>query len=280
MSTLVPFMPNSNSDQLQRYGPWALVTGASDGIGKALALDLARRGFNLVLVARRESLLFELANHIETAHGRKTVVIATDLGRSGAVAAIAEKTSAIDIGLVAAAAGFGTAGAFMSIDDTAEINMVDVNCRAVLETVLAFAPRMKARGNGGIILLSSIVAFQGVRASANYAATKAYVQSLGEGIADDLAAFGIDVLTAAPGPVASGFATRARMTMGAADTPDVVARQIMEALGRRSFVRPGRLGRLLGFSLAALPRTARRFIMARIMSGMARQSNGSKNQDA
>ena len=130
------------------------------------------------------------------------------------------------------------------------------------------------RGGGGMILMSSIVAFQGTPFAAHYAATKAYVQSLAEGIAPELANRGIDVLACAPGPVASGFAARADMRMGAAETTERVARGALDALGQRKTVYPGALSKLLTGSLAMLPRRFRSVIMARIMRGMT------KHQDA
>lgn len=117
--------------------------------------------------------------------------------------------------------------------------------------------------------MSSVVAFQGTPMSANYAATKAYVQSLAEALRHELRPSGVDVVASAPGPVASGFAARARLRMAHAATPEVVARATLAALGRRATVRPGGLSKLLGWSLATAPRALRVVIMGRIMGGMA-----------
>jgi uncharacterized protein len=116
--------------------------------------------------------------------------------------------------------------------------------------------------------LSSIVAFQGVPHAANYAATKAYVQSLAEGIRQELSPFGVDVLVCAPGPVQSGFAQRADMKMGATATPTAVARASLAKLPGGGTVRPGFLSKLLGWSLALLPRWGRVQIMTLIMGRM------------
>jgi short-subunit dehydrogenase len=135
-------------------------------------------------------------------------------------------------------------------------------------------PRVTARGRGGIVLLSSLVAFQGVPRAAHYAATKAWVQSLAEGIGPELQARGVDVIAAAPGPVRSGFAARARMTMGATDSPAAVARGTLAVLGRRTTVRPAALSRLLEFALAFLPRRGRVRMMGVVMTGMTRGADG------
>jgi short-subunit dehydrogenase len=118
--------------------------------------------------------------------------------------------------------------------------------------------------------MSSVLAFQGTPMSANYAATKAYVQSLAEGLGQELKSSGVDVLASAPGPVATGFATRAGIQMALAAAPDRVARATLAALGRQTTVRPGGLSKLLGWSLATAPRALRVMIMGRIMRGMVR----------
>jgi len=130
------------------------------------------------------------------------------------------------------------------------------------------------RGRGGIVLLSSIVAFQGAPNAAHYAATKAYVQTLAEGLHAELAPRGVDVLAAAPGPVASGFGDRAGMTLRFAVEPAVIAPRILDALGRRSTTTPGLSSRLLRDGLAPLPRWARTRIMGHVMASMVQPTAG------
>lgn len=126
------------------------------------------------------------------------------------------------------------------------------------------------RGRGGLVLLSSVVAFQGVPRSAHYAASKAYVQTLSEGLRDEWSDHGVHVLSVAPGPVRTGFAARSKLTMSQAEEPRVVARASLEALGHAGTVRPGFLAKLLGYSLALTPRWGRIKIMRKIMAGMTR----------
>lgn len=254
----------------QRYGAWAVVTGASDGIGREFARELAARGVNLVLVARRAPALQALATELAGAHGIECRPLAADLvGRSGCEA-VAEATSALDVGLLVAAAGFGTSGDFVANPLEREREMLAVNCAAVLDLSWIFARRFVARGRGGLVLLSSIVAFQGVGRSAHYAATKAWVQSLAEGLRVELAPQGVDVIASAPGPVASGFGARADMKMDGAMGPAVVASATLDALGRRGTVRPGLLSKVLGYSLATLPRWGRTRVLTAILTGMTR----------
>ena len=255
---------------VSRYGPWAIVTGASDGIGRAFAYDLAAAGMNVVLVARRGELLEQIASDLRTRHRISTLVITADLARADAVAMISEATAKLDAGLLVAAAGFGTSGPLIDSPLAPELEMVDVNCRAVLALSHEFGRRFVERGRGGIVLLSSIVAFQGVPRAANYAATKAYVQSLAEGLHLELGPLGVDVLSSAPGPISSGFASRARMRMGMTQTPAAVAQASLDALGRRGTVRPGWLAKGLAASLMFLPRWARVRMMRIVMAGMTR----------
>ena len=146
--------------------------------------------------------------------------------------------------------------------------MLRVNCAALMKLTHHFSGQFIGRGGGGIILLSSMVGFQGTPYAANYAATKAYVQSLAEALAVELRPYGVDVLAAPPGPVASGFADRAGMRMGMALKPSDVGVPILKALGRRSTVLPGRLTKLLVGALRTVPRWGKVRIMSLVMGGM------------
>jgi len=253
-----------------KYGPVAVVTGASDGIGRAIALELAAAGLDLVLVARRSDQLSALAEELREAHGIAVRHLALDLSHADAAGRLDVETRDADIGLLIAAAGFGTSGPLLDADIGTERQMVDVNCGAVLELAHVFARRFVARGRGGLVLFGSLVGWQGTPNAANYAATKAYVQSLAEGLRVELAPKGVDVLSVAPGPVASGFAERAQMTMGSATSPKVVARAVLTSLGRRATVVPGGLGMFLTYSLSMLPRRMRVRIMGNVMKGMTK----------
>lgn len=257
---------------VSKYGPWALVTGASSGIGLAVAHQLAALGLKIVLVARRQATLEQHAQDLMNRFGAETRIVALDLAIEDSIDRIVSATSDLDVGLLVAAAGFGTSGRFVDDDIGEQLEMMRVNCMAVAELTHVFARRLVTRGRGGIVLMSSLVAFQGVPGAANYAATKAYVQSLAEGLYAELKPLGVDVLASAPGPVKSGFGERARMTMTLAQTPDEVARGTLQALGRRMTVRPGHLAKALEVSLSPLPRRGRVSIMARVMSGMTGQS--------
>lgn len=253
----------------RRFGPTALITGASDGIGRAFAVALAEQGFDLVLVARREDVLEGIAADLAARFDITVQVFAADLSDPATVPALLAGTKDTPIGLVIAAAGFGSVGPFLDLDPATEANMVDLNCRSVVALCHGFGQRMAGQGRGGIVLFSSLVGFSGAPYSATYAATKGFVQSFAEGLAPELRARGISVLSVAPGPVGTGFAARAGMKMGQAATPQTVARSALAALGKRGTVRPGFLAKLLGWSLAMLPRAGRARVLGGIMQGMA-----------
>jgi short-subunit dehydrogenase len=268
MSGMKPSEIDWRTALARRYGPWALVTGASDGIGRAMAFELAQGGLNLVLVARRRDRLEEISAALQTAHRVSIRVLPADLAIPGEVERVEHDTCDLDAGLFVAAAGFGASGPFVDGDLAAELGMIDVNCRALTQSAHAFARRFAARRRGAMVLMSSLVAFQGVPRAAGYAATKAYVQSLAEGLALELKPLGVDVLASAPGPVVSGFGVRAGMRIQRGQTPEEVARATLRALGRRTTVRPGFLAQALEAALAPLPRFARVRVLARVMAGM------------
>jgi short-subunit dehydrogenase len=257
-------------DFLEKYGPWAVITGASDGIGRGIAFELARRGLNLIIIARRDEKLKALSNEIQAVSPVKIVAWAMDVSDPKSIEKIIELSKGHHIGLFAGVAGFGTSGQFIESDLDAELNMIDVNCRAIVAQTQHFARLFKKNGHGGIILMGSLVGFQGVPYSATYAASKAFIQSFGEGLHFELKPFGVDVLCSAPGPVFSGFAGRAHMNMTQAATPSLVAQKTVGALGSKLTVRPGSLSKLLGWSLIALPRYWRIRMMKIIMGKMAR----------
>ncbi len=254
-------------NKLQKYGTWALVTGASSGIGRELTLRIAESGLNTIIVGRNMERLEGLQEEIESNYQVKSIVISTDLA-ADSLHKVIETSKDLDIGLFVASAGFGTSGYFINSSIHEEINMLEVNCKAVLELTHFFSSRFVERKRGGIILLSSMVAFQGVPFSANYVATKAYVQTLAEGLHHELEPHNVDVLAAAPGPVATGFGQRANMEMGNVLTPEQIAIPILLALGRKTTVLPGTLTKILVYALRTTPRWAKIRIMEKVMGGM------------
>ncbi len=256
------------------YGPWAVITGATSGIGLELAMQLAQSGLNLAINARNGNQLATVAANIKRLYGVEVLEVAADLATKQGTDELINQTKNLQIGLFVASAGFGTSGVFIhnSMDD--EVNMLRVNCEAVLVLTHHFGQQFAQQKRGGIILLSSLVAFQGVPFAANYAATKAYIQTLAEGLHFELKPFGVDVLAVAPGPVESGFGSRANMKMNGALKPGQLGVPILKALGRKATVLPGFLSKFLIYSLATLPRWGKVKAMKAVMGGMTKHQRG------
>ena len=221
---------SDRNEFLHKYGPVALVTGASAGIGGSFAEALAARGFNLVLAARRREME-EQARQLEARHGVRVTVCQSDLTEASAVPHILAATAALDIGLVVSNAGYGFRGDHASHDPADLTGMMMVNCLAPMLLAHGFTPRLRARGRGGIIFTSSVEALLGMPGSAAYAASKGFVNRLGEGLWAELRPDNIDVLTLCPGATATDALRRAGMnaaTTPNVQSPDEVARLALE----------------------------------------------------
>ena len=183
----------------REFGPVALVTGASSGIGRAFAENLAARGLDLVLVARRVARLEELAARLQSECRVRVQLCPVDLALADAAAQILAATAALDVGLVVSNAGFGMKGEHAANDAHAMSDMLMVNCHTPMQLTHGFIPRLRRRGRGGIILTSSVEGLIGCPYSGAYAASKAFVVSLGEALWGELAPEGLRVLTLCPG---------------------------------------------------------------------------------
>src|SRR5258708_3236253 len=209
--------------------PLALVTGASGGIGAALARELARHGYDLVLAARGVAAMEALAVELRQS-GTAATVIAADLSRPGPAASLADEIAGrgLAIDVLVNNAGLGAAGRFARCDPARIGDMLQVNIVALTELTRLLLPGMIARGHGRVLLVASVAGFQPGPYMAAYFASKAYVLSLGEALAYELRGTGISVTVLCPGATATDFfavagagnslmARRLRRMMGAAD---------------------------------------------------------------
>jgi uncharacterized protein len=187
----------------------ALITGASSGIGLDLARLFAEDGHDIVLVARSEDKLRELAKELEARHGIKATVIVADLAKPDAPQQIFVVAPAVDI--LVNNAGFGTSGKFAETDLRAELDMIQVNIAALTHLTKLFLGPMLERKRGRILNVASTAAFQPGPLMAVYYATKAYVLSFSEAIAEELSGSGVTVTALCPGPTATGFQQAANM---------------------------------------------------------------------
>jgi short-subunit dehydrogenase len=203
------------SEFKDRYGPIALVTGASSGIGFAFAEELAARGFDLVLVARRVDRLQQLTEKLERQHGTRVSICDADLSQPTAPAELHRLVAGRDIGLVISNAGFSVRGLHESLDAGELTEMLTVNCHAPLHLARLFLPALKARRKGAFVMVSSIEALMGCPMSAAYSAMKALVLHLGEGLYAEAAGSGVDILTCCPGATNTEAGQRAGVDMSA-----------------------------------------------------------------
>src|SRR6266511_3845586 len=261
------------ADFAARYGSWVIVAGASEGLGATYAEELAARGLNLVLVARRSELLQSMSSELSTKYNVETKIIVLDLAAPDAVEQIAENTKDVEIGLLVYNAAFSAIGPFLerSLDD--HLKEINTNAFTPLKLVYLFAQQMLARGRGGIMLMSSLSAFQGSAYISTYAATKAFNIVLAEGLWEEWRAQGVDVLVCVSGAIKTPnyVASEPEQTGGLGDmtmNPDQVVYEALNALGKGPYVIPGRMNRISSFVMRhLLPRKAAGIFMGRIWKG-------------
>jgi hypothetical protein len=236
-----------------RYGPWALVTGASEGIGESFARALATRGLDLLLVARRPGPLEVLAAQLRTTHGIRVRTATADVARPDLLAVLDALAGDDEVGLVVHNAAFSALGPFLDrpLDDL--LKVIDVNCRAPLAMAHHFGRKMAARGRGGIVLMSSLAGGQGCPMVVSYAASKAFETVLAEGLWDELRPAGVDVLACRAGPTRtpSYEASRPRKKVPMME-PGPVVEEALAALGRKPVVVAGKLNRAVNFVMQRL----------------------------
>ena len=244
----------------KRFGGAALVTGASSGFGEQFALQLAQAGLDVILVARRETLLKRLAETIERTYDVRTLVLCQDLTTNDAPEVLEARIQEAGwtVGLLVNNAGYGFYGEFIEADEASEAGMVDLNCRALVTLSRRFAPAMVARGKGGIIMVASMASYQPVPYLATYGATKAFALSFGEALWAELKPHGVDVLALCPGYVDTGFQAVANSgsmpKLGNIMTPKEVVASALDAIGKKPSVVPGMRNKFLTLSPRLLSR--------------------------
>ncbi len=186
-------------DLTKKYNDWALVTGASSGIGEIFARRLAAEGFNLILTARRKHRLDKLGSELEKEHGITVKTVEADLSEPESIKIISNATVDIKVGLLVNNAGAESHGSFLKNDIHEAAKLVQLNVTAPMQPAHLFGNKMAERGRGGIIFVSSVLGHQAVPYFANYSATKTYILSLGEALNYELKKKGVDVTVISPG---------------------------------------------------------------------------------
>ncbi|HEY4046637.1 MAG TPA: SDR family oxidoreductase [Acidobacteriaceae bacterium] len=242
-------------------GKWALVTGASAGIGEAIAVELAAAGANLILTARRQGRLDALASRLRGDHSIETQVIVADLEQAEAPQQIFDATegAGLAVDLLANNAGFGGYGEFLRSDLERELGMVQVNCTAVVHLTRLFLPKMVERRHGSVMIVSSMAAYQPVPYMATYAATKAFDRLLAEALDEEVKRYGVRVSALCPGTTKSEFGqvagSRPRENRHFQSAQEVALRGLEGLAQGRPWVVPHSMGRLQIFALRFVPRS-------------------------
>lgn len=244
-------------DLEKRYGKWALITGASSGIGAEYARQLAASGLNTILVARRSDELHRLSEHLSRTYGVESIPLAADLTKMEDIRKIISATEDLQVGLLVNNAGKEDSGHFLQIPIETSIDTLELNCKAPLILTHHFAQGMAKRNKGGIIFMSSIVAFQGVPLISNYTATKAYDLILGESLAAELKPYGIDVLSSAPGFTATDLSPDFNFEGIPIKPmhPSAVVSSALRSLGKSRLNVPGFINRFLYYTGKIQPRS-------------------------
>jgi uncharacterized protein len=253
-----------HAETVQPEAPWALVTGASSGIGQEFARQLGGRGYHIVLTARRQTRLHELSCELREQHGIQTVVVPADLTVPEAADEVWQRATANGrrIGLLINNAGFGERGRFDQQPLARQRAMVQLNSMAMMELAHHAIADMRGHGGGAIVNVASLVAFQPVPGLAVYAATKAFVLSLSEALWAEHREAGIHVMALCPGAVPTEFHADTELQRigelpGALSTEALVAAALRALERRKSYIVPGAanrassiLGRLLPLPFA------------------------------
>ena len=262
-----------------QFGPWAVVTGASSGIGRAFAHQIADAGINVVLVARRLSILQEVGAELARDYGVDFRAVGVDLSDPGMLTPIAQATNDIDVGLLVSNAGAALPGPFLDSDLQAQRAILRLNTASHLGLTHHFGERFARRGRGGIVLVSALGAIHGVPYMAHTAATKAFVTSLGAGLHGELANHGVHVTVLLPGPTRTPVLAELGLDPDRMPIPPMApedsVREALRALARnRARCIPGRINRV---TAALVPPALTRSMMSRMLSQPAHIKTAASN---
>jgi len=238
----------------EKYSGWALVTGASAGIGEAFARYIAAAGMNVILVARRKERLEKLAEEIEAENNVQALPVPLDLTGDGFLEKLTQKIVGKEVGMLVNNAGFGSVGLYARNDAQREVDMVKLHCLAPTILTHHFIRQMMVRKKGAIIFVGSIVGYQPVPYISTYSATKAFNMFLGKSLWYELHKYHIDVLALAPGGTKTEFQQVTHQSASSiAASPQAVVGSAMKALGKKPAVVHGIHNKIWAFAGRFLP---------------------------
>lgn len=252
----------------KRFGPWALITGASSGIGREFARQIAASGINIVLAARREALLKEAGAEFSKAYGVEYRTVVADLSEDGFMNTIVQATHDLDIGLVVSNAGIANPGEFLKLDRDGLVRLMRLNSLVHLDIAHHFGQRLAKRRRGGVVLCGAMGAMQGIPFMANESGAKSYVQSFGEALHVELNALGVNVKVLVVGPTQTPIIEKfgldpATMPMKPMPVEQCVFEGLEALKKNRATHLPGRINRIMN---ALIPTSLSRRMMGKMMA--------------
>ncbi len=250
----------------ERYGEWALVTGASAGIGAEFARALAREGLSCVLVARREHRLRRLATDLEEEFSVATRIVVADLARADETKQIADAVADLEIAVLVNNAGVGYAGRFSKQAVARLRDMIELNCTAALQLTHHFLAGMQERRRGAVIFVGSVAGHQPVPLRTLYSATKAFERFFGDALWAEMRGTGIDVLSVEPGTTQTAFQRSAGEVTHPGQPPTAVVRDALDALGQQPAVVSGWLNWLRSLGVRVLPRSVSALLAQQVVA--------------
>ena len=253
-----------------RYGPWAVVTGASSGIGEAYAHRLASEGINLIIVARRSDRLETLAAELRRTHSVNARIVVADLSAPEGVEQILKTAVDVDVGIVVSNAGSTKPGAFLAHPAEDRLRSVRLNVLTTVDLAHGFGEQFARRGRGAFIFTGSTAAYSPVPMMASYAASKAFIGSFAEALHVEWKAAGVDVLVSHPGPTKTEMVAMDGVNFDGIPmrwmTPEQVAKASLKVLGKRAAIVHGVPNRMQRFIFTRmLPRPLARTIWGSLM---------------
>ena len=237
----------------QKFGDWALITGASSGLGKEFSRQIAATGMNVVLVARRRARLEELATELSSAHGVEVMVIDQDLSQENAAGIVTQKTSSIDVGLVVSNAGDGAMGGFLKHKAEEFERAIKLNVLTPVKLIHGLLERMHSnKSKGGLILVSSAVSVSGAPFIGDYSASKAYQLNLGQALHHELRGNGINVSVLMPGPTKTEVYSRDDIDFNKLPIPPMSVKRVVRValkgvIKNKQVVIPGVMNNVMDF---------------------------------
>lgn len=254
----------------RKYGPWALVAGGSDGLGGAWSEAFARRGLNVVLVARRKEQLEAKAKEIGERYRVSTLAIPLDLSVPSASEVLAESVANLDLGIVVYNAALSPGGPFPMVERNFISSALATNVSTPTLLLHSLLPRLAAREGAGVILVSSLAGYAGSSSLATYGATKAYIRMLGEALWEENRATGLDVMVTSPGAVTTpGLLSRSEKKIPGQLSPAEIVELSLAHLGKGPTFVPGFVNQIAATLLGrVLPRQSATALMRKSSSGI------------